>query len=83
MAIRLTSSGFDLFKVMRINSQRLVRVVTMPMVDGYRKLRRYLNPNGFSSKVIADVRKGFRSAIGAKPESLDDYIAFPRYYVAK
>jgi hypothetical protein len=68
---------------MRINSQRLVRVVTMPMMDGYRRLRRYLNPNGFSSKVIGDVRKGFRKMIGAKTDSLDDYVAFPRYYVAK
>ena len=81
--MRFTSNGFDLFRIMRLNSQRLIRVVTMPLLDGYRRIRRYVNPNGISTKVIGDLRKSFRQAISAKPSSLKDYVAFPRYYVAK
>ncbi len=81
--MRFTDNGFDLLRILRLNSQRLARIVTMPLMDGYRRLRRYLNPNGFSTKVIGDIRKSFRKAISAKPSSLKDYVAFPRYYVAK
>jgi antitoxin component YwqK of YwqJK toxin-antitoxin module len=81
--MRFTSSGFDFFRILRFNSQRLTRIVTMPLTNAYLKLRRYLNPNGFSTKVMGDIRKEFRESISAKPSSLKDYFALPRYYVAK
>lgn len=81
--MRFTSNGFDLFRILRFNSQRLIRMVTMPLTNLYRRLRRVLNPNGFSTKVIADIRKSFRKSVSAKPSSLKDYFALPRYYVAK
>lgn len=81
--MRFTSNGFDFLRILRFNSQRLIRIVTMPVVEVYRKLRRYLNPNGFSTKVMGDIRKGFRKSISAKPSSLKDYFPLPRYYVAK
>ncbi|MFA7468007.1 MAG: hypothetical protein WCY82_07050, partial [Desulfotomaculaceae bacterium] len=81
--MRFTSNGFDLLRILRFNSQRLIRLVTMPLTNLYRNFRRVLNPNGFSTRVISDVRKGLRQSFSAKPSSLKDYFALPRYYVAK
>ncbi len=81
--MRFTGDGFNLQRILRFNSQRMVRIVTMPLTNGYRRLRRYLNPNGISTKVMGDVRKGFKKTISGKPSSLKDYFALPNYYVAK
>ncbi len=81
--MRFTGNEFDLFRILRFNAQRLIRIVTIPLSNTYRKFRRFLNPNGFSTKVLGDIRKSFRKSISAKPSSLKDYFALPRYYIAK
>ena len=55
----------------------------MPVTNGYRKLRRVLNPNGFTTRVMTDVRRGAKDLITGKPQSLADYFAIGSYYVAK
>ncbi len=81
--MRITGDGFNLSKILRFNSQRMIRIVTIPLTNGYRRIRKYLNPNGISTKVMGDVRKGFKKTISAKPSSLKDYYALSNYYVAK
>ena len=81
--MRITGDGFNLSKILRFNSQRMIRIATMPLTQGYRRIRRYLNPNGISTKVMGDVRKGFKKTLSGKPSSLKDYFALSNYYVAK
>ena len=55
-----------LMQVLKYSSQRLTRILTVPLTNGYRKLRRVLNPNGFTTRVMADVRKGGKELITGK-----------------
>ena len=72
-----------LMQVLKYSSQRLTRILTVPVTNGYRKLRRIFNPNGFTTRVMADVRKGGKDLISGKPQSLADYFSIGNYYVAK
>ena len=72
-----------LMQVLKYSSQRLTRILTVPLTNGYRKLRRVLNPNGFTTRVMADVRKGGKDLITGRPQSLKDYFSMGNYYVAK
>ena len=72
-----------LMQVLKYSSQRLTRILTVPVTNGYRRLRRVLNPNGFTTRVMADVRKGGKELITGKPQSLADYFSLGNYYVAK
>ena len=72
-----------LMQVLKYSSQRLTRILTVPVTNGYRKLRRVLNPNGFTTRVMTDVRRGAKDLITGKPQSLADYFAIGSYYVAK
>lgn len=73
----------SLIQVLKYSSQRLTRILTVPVTNSYRKLRRVLNPNGFTTRVMADVRKGGKDLITGKPQSLADYFSLGNYYVAK
>ena len=72
-----------LMQVLKYSSQRLARILTVPVTNGYRKLRRVLNPNGFTTRVMSDVRKGGKDLLTGKPQSLADYLSVGNYYVAK
>ncbi len=72
-----------LIQVLKYSSQRLTRILTVPVTNGYRKVRRALNPNGFTTRVMADVRTGSKELINGKPQSLKDYFLFGNYYIAK
>lgn len=72
-----------LMQILKYSSQRLTRILTVPVTNGYRKLRRLLNPNGFTTRVMADVRKGGKELISGKPQSLKDYFSIGNYYIAK
>lgn len=73
----------SLVQVLKYSSQRLTRILTVPVTNGYRKVRRILNPNGFTTRVMSDVRKGSKEVINGKPQSLADYFAVGSYYIAK
>ena len=73
----------SLMQVLKYSSQRLTRILTVPVTNGYRKLRRVINPNGFTTRVMSDVRKGGKEIIEGKPRSLADYFSFGEYYIAK
>lgn len=75
--------SFNLLRILKTTSVRLVRIVTMPFYLGLRKLYKLLNPQGIANKVLADVRKEYRNLTSQKISSLSDYFVFPRYYVAK
>lgn len=72
-----------LLQVLKYSSQRLSRIMTVPVTNGYRKLRRLLNPNGFTTRVMSDVRKGSKELLAGQPQSLKDYFAIGNYYIAK
>lgn len=72
-----------LIQVLKYSSQRLTRILTVPVTNGYRKVRRALNPNGFTTRVMADVRTGSKELINGKPQSLKDYFSLGNYYIAK
>jgi len=73
----------SLMQVLKYSSQRLTRILTVPLTNGYRKLRQVVNPNGFTSRVMSDVRKGGQDLLQGKPSSLKDYISYGNYYIAK
>jgi len=73
----------SLMQVLKYSSQRLTRILTVPLTNGYRKLRQVVNPNGFTSRVMSDVRKGGQDLIQGKPSSLKDYVSYGNYYIAK
>lgn len=73
----------SLIQVLKYSSQRLARIISVPVTNGYRKLRQVLNPNGFTTRVMADVRKGSKELIQGKPQSLKDYFSVGNYYIAK
>ena len=73
----------SLTQLLKYNSQRLVRIMTVPINNGYRRLRRIFNPNGFTTRVMSDVRKKSTEVIAGKPQSLADYYSFGHYYIAK
>lgn len=77
------TNDVGLLQTLKYSAQRLTRILTVPITNGYRKLRRVLNPNGFTTRVMGDVRKGSKELIGGKPQSLKDYFSFGNYYVAK
>lgn len=72
-----------LLQVLKYSSQRLTRIMTVPVTNAYRKLRRVLNPNGFTTRIMSDVRKGSKELLAGQPQSLKDYIAVGNYYIAK
>ena len=81
--MRVSGGGFDLFRIIYFNTQRLIRVVVMLMGNCSRRMRRFVNHNGFFTKVFGDLRTGFPRVIGTKPPSARDYVTFSQYYVAK
>ncbi|MEG0779886.1 MAG: hypothetical protein RRY95_01140 [Oscillospiraceae bacterium] len=72
-----------LLQALKYSAQRLSRMLTMSVSNTYRRLRRLLNPNGFTTRVMGDVRKGTKELMGGKLQSLKDYIAIGNYYIAK
>ncbi len=81
--MRFPSSGISWKQLLKYSSQRLTRILTVPVTNGYRKLRRFLNPNGFATRVMSDLRTESKRIIGGKPQSLADYFSVGNYYVAK
>lgn len=77
------TNNTSLLQVLKYSSQRLARILTVPVTTGYRKLRQVLNPNGFSTRLMADVREGGKKLITGKPQSLEDYFSLGNYYIAK
>jgi hypothetical protein len=73
----------SLMQVLKYSAQRLTRILTVPVTNGYRKLRQWINPNGFTSRVMSDVRRGGQDLIQGKPSSLRDYVSYGNYYIAK
>ena len=80
--MRFTESA-GLMQTLKYSAQRLSRILTVPVTNSYRRVRRVLNPNGFTTRVMADVRKGGKELVSGKPTSLKDYFAVGNYYLAK
>lgn len=76
-------NNFNLFQILQVASQRLLRIFTVPFYTIYRLIIRYASPNTIMSRVMADTRKGFQKLIKGKPSSIEDYVSLPNHYVAK
>ncbi len=76
-------NGFNWEQMLKYSSQRLTRILTVPVTNGCRRLRRFLNPNGFATRVMSDVRTESKKILGGKPQSLADYYSIGNWYVAK
>lgn len=80
--MRFTNQN-GLLQVLKYSSQRLTRIMIAPVTNAYRKVYRVLNPNGFTTRIMSDVRKGSKELLSGQPQSLKDYFAIGNYYIAK
>ena len=64
-------------------ARRLSHILTAPVQVVYRKVKRMVSPESFSSKVLSDVRKGINQKKKKKERTIQDYFSIGRYYVLK
>lgn len=75
--------NFDIIKTLKFGAKSLTRIFTAPFLMKTRNISKVANPNSIVTQVMTDVRKGLSDFRKVKPESIKDYVATPRYYVAK
>ncbi|MFI3312568.1 MAG: hypothetical protein R3Y62_01645 [Eubacteriales bacterium] len=76
-------SQFNPLQILKYSGQRLSRMLVLPITQGYRKLIRIVNPNGFSAKVMTDVKKGSKELLTTKEPSLQNYFDIGNHYISK
>lgn len=64
-------------------ARRLSHILTAPFQVVFRKFRRMLSPDSFSSQVLSDVRKGINGIKNKKERTIQDYFSVGHYYVLK
>lgn len=64
-------------------ARRLSHILTAPFQVAFRKAKRMVSPESFSSKVLSDVRKGINQKKNKKERTIGDYFSFGHYYVLK
>ena len=64
-------------------ARKLSHILMSPVQVVFRKVKRMVSPESFSSKVLSDVRKGISQRKKKKERTIQDYFSFGRYYVLK